>query len=627
MSIPLPLLRNTPTHEETREEGRVLLSSFVDYQVAQQGAMDAGAGGESIGDMVYSHTIDEEDIGTPHSRTEAEALHPVYRNMGRELRALADRFSQSRERIRVRQEADSLDISSLTRDNLMTLMLELFEDGFSRERLVTFFFFCSDLILKSVRCSVGGLRWQVVAWVWAFLRDRVCYWVLQHGGWEAVLTNYLPKLAITAAGFAVGQPVPSETWSSVEAVAQKLAATWDEDVEWEAVTDLFRFLRNSFAGSPGNAATATRNDVLMQSLKTLVKGLCELHIKDASHAECVVGLRCSLQCLGNLVCSHQSSENLVWELLMAQESQMCPVLLRSPDVKVRQYCSMVLYNCLSPAHVESILRSTGSVGMIESLADMLINTESEWSLFILERLLQHDDLVTVFQKLSARCRCVLLDIAADDLIKKQGEDAPIPISLPFLEHAQSQLLERVWTMTKCLEAAAAGDPEISEICKLLKVLCLASANEEFKGSFADGSELLATALEVLKTVHLLGKSSQNAFTPAPRLDDFSAVEKGALELTGHHSFGFKRDLVQLIGNMCHQNRKHQDMIRNLDGIPLILDVCNLDAKNPFIIQHVTLAIRNLMEANPENQAVVGSLVQQGVVTDSPLIKEMGINIE
>ncbi|XP_077487858.1 apoptosis regulator BAX-like isoform X2 [Amblyomma americanum] len=217
MSIPLPLLRNTPTREETQEEGRVLLSTFVDYQVAQeQGpvAMDPRAGGESIGDMVYSHTIDEEDIGTPHSRTEAEALHPVYRNMGRELRALADRFSQSRERMRVRQEAHSLDLSSLTRDNLTALMMELFEDGFSRERLVTFFFFCSDLILKSVRCSVGGLQFQVVAWVWAFLRDRVCFWVLQHGGWEAVLTNYLPKLAITAAGFAVCVGVVFYIWKN-----------------------------------------------------------------------------------------------------------------------------------------------------------------------------------------------------------------------------------------------------------------------------------------------------------------------------------------------------------------------------------------------------------------------------
>ncbi|KAH8021707.1 hypothetical protein HPB51_016371 [Rhipicephalus microplus] len=101
--------------------------------------------------------------------------------------------------------------------------------------------------------------------------------------------------------------------------------------------------------------------------------------------------------------------------------------------------------------------------------------------------------------------------------------------------------------------------EIAEICKLLKVLCLASAHEELKGSFADGSELLATALEVLKTVHLLGKSSENAFTPAQHLDDFTGVDRGTSELTDHHSFGFKRDLVQLIGNMCHHNRKHQDM--------------------------------------------------------------------
>lgn len=224
MSIPLPLLRNTPTREETQEEGRVLLSTFVDYQVAREeasanmgitGASGSGGGsGESVGDMVYSHTIEEEDVGTPHSRVEAEALHPVYRNMGRELRALADRFSQSRERLRVRQEADSLELSTLTRDNLTTLMMTLFEDGFSRERLVTFFFFCSDLILKAVRCSVGGLRWQVVAWVWAFLRDRVCFWVLEHGGWEAVLTNYLPTLAITAAGFAVCVGVVFYIWKN-----------------------------------------------------------------------------------------------------------------------------------------------------------------------------------------------------------------------------------------------------------------------------------------------------------------------------------------------------------------------------------------------------------------------------
>ncbi|KAK8789087.1 hypothetical protein V5799_021140 [Amblyomma americanum] len=436
------------------------------------------------------------------------------------------------------------------------------------------------------------------------------------------LQNHLGELAALRTS---GQPVPSETWDSVEAISRTLAS-W-EAVEWEAVAELFRFLRNAFAGSSENAAAAISNGALMQNLETLVKGLCELHTKDVSHAECVVGLRCSLQCLGNLVCSDPSAGSFVFKLLVAEDAKMCTDLLKSPDAKVRQYSSMVLYNCLLPERIEHFLKLAGSVGAIESLADMVINTESEWSLFILERLLQQDDVVPVFLKLSAHCRCILLDIAADQLTKVQVEAALLPISLPLLEHVKIELLGRVKAITMCSETTATGDPEISEICKLLKVLCLASANEKLKSFFSDGAELLATALEVLKMVHLLGKSGKNAFTPAQHLDDFTEVDKGTSELTVHPSFGFKRDLVQLIGNMCHQNRKHQDLVRNLEGMPVILDACSLDAKNPFIIQHAILAIRNLLEGNLENQAIVASLVQQGVVTDAPLIKEMGIKFE
>lgn len=199
--LSIPLLLPTPTREETEEEGRVLLSTFIDYQVQQEGMEHP----EAMGDMVYSHTLEgEEAAQAPPSREEVLLAHPVYRRVGRELRDLAEQFSHSPERQRVRQEADALDLSTLTRENLSSLMLELFHDGFSRERLVTFFFFCSDLILKSLRTSLGScLRWQVVLWVWAFLRDNVCDWVLQRGGWEVVLTSYLPSLVVTVAGVAV----------------------------------------------------------------------------------------------------------------------------------------------------------------------------------------------------------------------------------------------------------------------------------------------------------------------------------------------------------------------------------------------------------------------------------------
>ncbi|CAN7984635.1 unnamed protein product [Ixodes pacificus] len=68
-------------------------------------------------------------------------------------------------------------------------------------------------------------------------------------------------------------------------------------------------------------------------------------------------------------------------------------------------------------------------------------------------------------------------------------------------------------------------------------------------------------------------------------------------------------------------------VRQVKGIALLLDVCNLDAKNPYIIQWVVLAIRNLLENNPKNQEVVAGLANKGVVTDAPQLQELGISLD
>lgn len=161
---------------------------------------------------------------------------------------------------------------------------------------------------------------------------------------------------------------------------------------------------------------------------------------------------------------------------------------------------------------------------------------------------------------------------------------------------------------------------------MLAVICAASACDELAAGMKEKTSLLMTALGILKSMHSLGKLGQNLFTPAQRLDDFSQAEQVESELGSNPTFGFKRDLVRLIGNLCHQSRRNQDLVREIEGIPLILDVCNLDAKNPYIIQCVILAIRNLLENNVENQEVVKSLVQQGVITESTLLSEMGIKV-
>lgn len=209
MSIPLPLPRGTPSREQTEQEGRVLLSSFIDQQAEEEG--ETGDDG-SPADVFYDRTADRASGESFRSRTDALQMNPSFLRLGRELRSLADQFSRSPHRLRVRREAESLDMDTLTRENLFGLMSELFRDGYSGERLVTLFFFCSDLVLRALRRSVAELRWRVVAWVWEFFRDRVCTWVRERGGWEAVLTGYLPRLAVAAAGIAVAAAAIFYVW-------------------------------------------------------------------------------------------------------------------------------------------------------------------------------------------------------------------------------------------------------------------------------------------------------------------------------------------------------------------------------------------------------------------------------
>ncbi|EEC17949.1 ataxin-10, putative [Ixodes scapularis] len=629
--LSIPLLLPTPTREETEEEGRVLLSTFIDYQVAQEGMEHP----EALGDMVYSQTLEGvEAAQAPPSREEVLLAHPVYRRVGRELRDLAERFSYSPERSRVRQEADALDLSTLTRENLNSLMLELFHDGFSRERLVTFFFFCSDLILRALRTSLGAcLRMQVVLWVWAFLRDNVCDWVLQRGGWEVVLTSYLPSLVVTAAGVAVCaaaifyiwkncELVAEETWVSVQAISERLVAEPLTAVVCRLSAELFRFLRNAFAGDPANSETALSRRKLLQNVDYLIRALMEQRSKEPTDEEATVALRCGLQCFGNLVASWEASRELVWNLTFLWSTPIYPALLSSDDATLRMYASMLLHGCLlKGALLRLFFWSPCTAEVVTCLTQMMADVESEWSLFLLEMFLTHENSPVIFGKLPRQARWVVLDVAVEQVQKKDGQ----AVHADFLDHLCAFLqreFEDVVAVPHCIDE---GKLEPIQISKMLNVLCEASCNENFSQLIEPKQGLLKATLGVLKVVHLLGKSGNNAFTPAPKLDDLVKAEEADSDVDPRRNF--KKELVRLVGNMSHHSRANQDLVRQVEGIALLLDVCNLDAKNPYIIQWVVLAIRNLLENNPKNQEVVAGLVNKGIVTDAPQLQELGISLD
>ncbi|PFH51920.1 hypothetical protein AMATHDRAFT_74613 [Amanita thiersii Skay4041] len=80
--------------------------------------------------------------------------------------------------------------------------------------------------------------------------------------------------------------------------------------------------------------------------------------------------------------------------------------------------------------------------------------------------------------------------------------------------------------------------------------------------------------------------------------------------TRHESTGFsylKRDLVRLLGVLCHRDKKVQDCVRRCGGIPVVMNLCVIDERNPYLKEHAIFTLHNLLEDNLENQKVVDAI--------------------
>ncbi|KAG9122415.1 hypothetical protein FRC07_001211 [Ceratobasidium sp. 392] len=95
--------------------------------------------------------------------------------------------------------------------------------------------------------------------------------------------------------------------------------------------------------------------------------------------------------------------------------------------------------------------------------------------------------------------------------------------------------------------------------------------------------------------HVLSTSSPNELV-SPDVSGFQFV---------------KRDLVRLLGIIVHDDKSIQDRIRERGGVQVVLGLCAVDDRNPYIREHALFALRNLLYKNNENQDVVRELEPMG----------------
>lgn len=93
-------------------------------------------------------------------------------------------------------------------------------------------------------------------------------------------------------------------------------------------------------------------------------------------------------------------------------------------------------------------------------------------------------------------------------------------------------------------------------------------------------------------------------------------------------YGYQCCLIRILANICHQNKKIQDKIREKGLIPLILKKSNIDFENPYIQEWCIICIRNMVEDNEENSKEIAKFKPMEVdpATQS-VMKKMGMGIK
>lgn len=109
---------------------------------------------------------------------------PLMKQLGRDLRLIADEFERSPERRRVLARAEAVHLEDISYDEFGAFLEELFtgDGGFSREQVVVMLFFCSDMVVKAYHNPLANFK-RLFSWFLEFIMRKVCSWVKDHGGW------------------------------------------------------------------------------------------------------------------------------------------------------------------------------------------------------------------------------------------------------------------------------------------------------------------------------------------------------------------------------------------------------------------------------------------------------------
>jgi len=390
----------------------------------------------------------------------------------------------------------------------------------------------------------------------------------------------------------------------------------DDDIS--KMTDCLRCIRNQAAGNVSNqtllGSSLLENDILPGFILRMVKNQLEPRFKASPCKNVAVNV--SLQVINNMIVGH--FENQV--LLVKSETIMEALNLIFQDqnkleTKSRLYGSHVVC-CL--------LRNHGSIKdecqnfcltMSKFLPTLFHQYQrgGEWSSSCLELYLNSE---SYLQHLTSEQRVAMVDIL------------PFPPCSNVLQLLVSDFtyLTDVHLLTTGQESTVSGALEANHILSLTRFLATCSSQDQSKlpQMMKNNKSLVINTFYLLKLIHQSAGVDQN-LTVLSKLSDVMDLDETdpSNKIVDSPTFGFKWKLIELLTNLVWEHPDNQTLVGELDGVALLLDCSQIDARNPLITQRVILAIRALTYDHAGNQSVLAGMEKLGAA-DGDLLSELGL---
>ena len=332
-------------------------------------------------------------------------------------------------------------------------------------------------------------------------------------------------------------------------------------------------------------------------------------------------LSSGIQLLGNVVVDHKKNKEIVWKLCFPNFFMK---VMRHRYNEVKNCVCMVIYNCIREKLRTELYTTTEGLSLVNDIVKMCCTNETnvEWGIFIIELLIKNGSFQQVYTGLKDNALRLFLLESIEHRLKDNltPECCVSSISLDnaiFISQTFEDSINKVLNFEKSFDVQKSSS-QVILVNSLLRLLCLLTAFEDEYQELRSRKCLFETTLVTLRET-----SSEENMSFFSNLKRFSNPDD---DNSTHPAFGFKRNLIQLIGNMCYLNTLNQDCVRHMDCIPLLLEHCNVDDYNPYICQWAIFCLRNVLENNLENQQVIRSLTKLGLASNTRLA-EAGFVVE